>query len=746
MTLRSLRHDLLTIHASHSPSFEMPLRIILSPPPVDLDDGISSATLSPVTTSCKISSGINSPSPPHRQSSQDSTSLLSPGGTDASQNSSSGASRLRSVSSPTDDGSTEGSSFSQMGAGYDTFNPMFPYRGGTSKNDSSATSSNSPSVKDPLGRKQPTALPSYLKIPTLIPSAYASPTSSEPSSPHPADRATMEDEFGSSFEGQPLSTSQQLTPAVTSQTNRHALGGSAAVAILNTEDVLLAPGEAGKVTSPLIDDADSSHDTEPAKEVLTKDHIADTTSSSERSIAATISSTASDQSGDQRQNNSRTPTPTPGSMGSGRAMTPTEAKPGTISSLSSSKSNEATRLAQAALAASNNDQTRRPSLQLYTGTESGTATPALPIGLTSAPSSALTPAIPTYGSDNTSESSPTTPLTKETNNLKLTLPETTPTAKEPVRGHSVTTPSKGEHRTRGHVASPSHQRQDSVPLVPIVVKWRGGGKEVFVTGTFANEWRSKILLRKTPTSTGKRPEYSCVLHLAPGTHRLKFIVDDRWRVSRDLSTASDGEGNLTNYIEVAHTGPAHPGPLSAPGEDLLAPGEEDEEKRKKQGLSAHKAATDLVEEARRAEALQRGNLLDVFGEDKIRHEERWMQDIPPSIAKAQASEEAYRNELEAFQATESKSSRHHSNRDAPAPPSDVPIPPTLPRQLEKVILNSTSAAVLGTVDDNSVLPAPNHAVLHHLTASAIKSGVIATGCTVRYRKKYITTVYYRAAS
>ncbi|PWN34739.1 AMPKBI-domain-containing protein [Meira miltonrushii] len=725
----------------------MPLRIILSPPPVDIDDGLSSATLSPITASCKLSSGIASLSSPHRQSSQDSTSLLSPGGTDASHTSSSGASRLRSVSSPVDDGSTEGSSFSQVGPGYDSYNPMFPYRGGTAKNDSSATSSNSPSIRDPLGRKQPTALPSYLKIPTLIPSAYASPTSSEPSSPHPADRVTMEDDFGSSMEGQPPSASQQLTPAVTTQTNRHALGGSAAVAILNTEDVLLAPGEAGKVTSPLMDESDSSRDIELEKEGLTKEHTADSTSTSERSIAATISSTASDQSTDQRQNNSRTPTPTPGSMGSGRAMTPTEAKSGTLTSLSSSKSTEAARLAQAALAASNTDQMRRPSLQLYTGTESGAATPALPIGLTSAPSSALTPAIPTYGSDNTNESSPTTPLTKETNSLKLTLPETTPTAKEPVRGHPVTTPPKGEHRSQGHVTSPSHQRQSSVPLVPIVVKWRGGGKEVFVTGTFANEWRSKISLRKSPTSTGKRPEYSCVLHLAPGTHRLKFIVDDRWRVSRDLSTASDGEGNLTNYIEVAHTGPAHPGPLSAPGEDLLAPMEEDENKGKKQGLSAHKAAVDLLEEARRAEALQRGNLLDVFGEDKVRHEERWTQEIPPSIVKAQASEEAYRNELEAFQASsESKSSRHHNSRDAPAPPVDVPVPPTLPRQLEKVILNSTSAAVLGTVDDNSVLPAPNHAVLHHLTASAIKSGVIATGCTVRYRKKYITTVYYRAAS
>lgn len=726
----------------------MPLRILLSPPTVDFDDGVCT-TLLPITTNYKSKSGITSPSPPHRQSSQDSATLLSPGGTDASHTSNSSASRLRSVSSPIDDGSTEGSSFSHVGAGYDTYNPMFPFRGGT-KNDASATSSNTSSMKDPLGRKQPTALPSYLKIPTLIPSAYASPTSSEPSSPHLADRVAMDQEYGSSFEGQPLSTSQQLTPAMSTQTNRHGLGGSAAVAILNTEDVLIAPGEAGKVSSPLMEDADSSQDTESSKAVtatLSQDDPADRTSTSDHSIAATISSTASDPSVDQRQNTSRTPTPTPGSMGSGRAMTPTETRPGGLSSLSSSKSTEAVRLAQAALAASNSDHTRRPSLQLYTGTESGAATPALPIGLTSAPSSAFTPAIPTYGTDQNIDSSPTTPLTKETNNLKLTLPETTPTAKEPLRGHSFATPAKGESRTQGKTTSPSHQRQSSVPLIPIVVQWRGGGKEVFVTGTFANEWRSKILLRKNPTSSGKRPEYSCVLHLAPGTHRLKFIVDDRWRVSRDLSTASDGEGNLTNYIEVAHTGPAHPGPLSAPGEDLLAPLEDDEEKRKKQGLSAHKAATDLVEEARRAEALQRGNLLDVFGEDKVRHEERWTQEIPPSIVKAQASEENYRNELEVFQAnSESKSSRSHHNRDAPLPPNDVPVPPTLPRQLEKVILNSTSAAVLGTVDDNSVLPAPNHAVLHHLTASAIKLGVIATGCTVRYRKKYITTVYYRAAS
>ncbi|KAF8516806.1 5'-AMP-activated protein kinase beta subunit, interation domain-containing protein [Hysterangium stoloniferum] len=46
-------------------------------------------------------------------------------------------------------------------------------------------------------------------------------------------------------------------------------------------------------------------------------------------------------------------------------------------------------------------------------------------------------------------------------------------------------------------------------------------------------------------------------------------------------------------------------------------------------------------------------------------------------------------------------------------------------------------------DDSSVLPVPNHVVLHHLGTSAIKNGVLAVSDTTRYNKKYITTIYYK---
>lgn len=75
----------------------------------------------------------------------------------------------------------------------------------------------------------------------------------------------------------------------------------------------------------------------------------------------------------------------------------------------------------------------------------------------------------------------------------------------------------------------------------------------------------------------------------------------------------------------------------------------------------------------------------------------------------------------------------------------VPQPPTLPRILDKVILNSEPRRTwddpsnVNPLDDNSILPVPNHVVLNHLTASAIKNGTLGVGTTTRYRKKVITT-------
>lgn len=636
--------------------------------------------------------------------------------------------------------------------------------------------------KDPLGRMQPAALPSYLKIPTLIPSAYASPNSSAPSSPSTHDDGVRwsDEAVGSGGPSAALNASKRSGAA----------GGTAAAAILNTEDVVILPGTASKVSSP--NEVVAEESGEPKTPTSSTANIAP---SSPEALAKADGQGEEREEGEAEANeessgsaagpNSRTSTPTPGDFGGARAMTPTGRRPDGLTTLTSVSTPSGTD-------GQTESTARKTGAKLFMGSESGSNTPAFPPP--KAPSSATTkPAsIPSMSAAD-QETGPTTPTPgssqRQDPNLRIAMPPSqsvgsmrAAASSAHARGSSLTPTNRYPH------APPVMTPRDHPMLMPIVVTWRGGGKEVFVTGTFANEWRSKILLRR---SQHNKKDHSCVLHLPPGTHRLKFIVDDRWRVSRDLSTAVDGEGNLTNYIEVAHLGPAHPGPLSAPGEDLIED-EREAQRRRRQGAAplsdspatpkvpsndlelrpdtspttpsagrgasaaaaggmrrSHGPTLDLLEEARRAEALRRGDLLEVFGEDKESAQEVWTQEIPESIISAQAREEAIRIEQEGG-ASESPLRRRRSRSHDGAEPddddgdrhrgaeADLPAPPALPRQLEKVILNSGPAAVSNaqsSVDDNSVLPAPNHAVLHHLTASAIKSGVIATGCTTRYRKK-----------
>lgn len=49
-------------------------------------------------------------------------------------------------------------------------------------------------------------------------------------------------------------------------------------------------------------------------------------------------------------------------------------------------------------------------------------------------------------------------------------------------------------------------------------------------------------------------DFTTVLNFLPGTHYLKFIVDDEWKCSNELLTGPDPDGNLVNYIEVSSQG------------------------------------------------------------------------------------------------------------------------------------------------------------------------------------------------
>lgn len=238
-------------------------------------------------------------------------------------------------------------------------------------------------------------------------------------------------------------------------------------------------------------------------------------------------------------------------------------------------------------------------------------------------------------------------------------------------------------------------------LVPTLVSWNGGGKDVYVTGTFAEHgWKTRMKLEKSTH------DFSLLLNLPPGTHRVKFIVDGHWRCSNDLQTATDGDGNLVNWLEV----------------EVPRTGDADEDWAV-------------------AQWAQKAYAAEVDDDDPS----IWTSEIPPALIHFQELEErgittppdeVPPKELHAF--------HEHQKQIL----SLLPLPPTLPRHLEKVILNTTPKELDSTVggaagDDNSILPVPNHVVLNHLTASAIKNGTLAVGTTTRYKRKYISTIYFK---
>ncbi|KAI7853937.1 5'-AMP-activated protein kinase beta subunit, interation domain-containing protein [Circinella umbellata] len=205
--------------------------------------------------------------------------------------------------------------------------------------------------------------------------------------------------------------------------------------------------------------------------------------------------------------------------------------------------------------------------------------------------------------------------------------------------------------------------------VPTMISWSQGGNSVYVTGTF-NGWKHKIKLVKSTQ------DFATVLELPPGTHRLKFIVDDEWKCSNEMETATDPDGNLVNYLQVI-----------------------DDENE------------DSIEELGGGSGIDR---VDTRSRSSTPTSE-YTSEIPPDLlALAQSL------------STEEGQGENNANVEWDQQP-----PPSLPPHLEKVLLNSQNLSD----EDNSVLPEPNHVTLNHLYASSIKDNVMALSTTTRYRKK-----------
>ncbi|KAI5962283.1 uncharacterized protein KGF55_003359 [Candida pseudojiufengensis] len=105
---------------------------------------------------------------------------------------------------------------------------------------------------------------------------------------------------------------------------------------------------------------------------------------------------------------------------------------------------------------------------------------------------------------------------------------------------------QNQHRTKQFK---SNNHNDNL-LIPIEIKWVNTNREnigkISIIGSFSN-WRDII---KLSPSINHPNEFITTINLPLGVHKLLYIINNEYRVSDQLPTATDQEGIFFNWFEV----------------------------------------------------------------------------------------------------------------------------------------------------------------------------------------------------
>uniref|UniRef100_A0A0B7BBF5 5'-AMP-activated protein kinase subunit beta-1 n=1 Tax=Arion vulgaris TaxID=1028688 RepID=A0A0B7BBF5_9EUPU len=100
-----------------------------------------------------------------------------------------------------------------------------------------------------------------------------------------------------------------------------------------------------------------------------------------------------------------------------------------------------------------------------------------------------------------------------------------------------------EERQRARNSSQQLSDGATNQLLPTVFRWQGGGKEVFVTGSF-NNWKTKIPMAKSQT------DFFTIVDLPEGEHQYKFLVDGQWLTHLTDPVANSEIGTKNSIMTV----------------------------------------------------------------------------------------------------------------------------------------------------------------------------------------------------
>jgi hypothetical protein len=226
---------------------------------------------------------------------------------------------------------------------------------------------------------------------------------------------------------------------------------------------------------------------------------------------------------------------------------------------------------------------------------------------------------------------------------------------------------------------------------------------------------------------------SAYIPLVPGTHHIKFIVDGDMKLSKDLPTAVDFTNILVNYIEVSpeevlpHGLEQHPDGTLKPSSETSKSLQQTPTQPRTVPPGVHPPQV-LPPTPKVSPTTAPPTIPSAIPEP------------PPDGSKpvpiAPGPPKEYHNVIPQFLLDLDEEEKSARFKRANASLNSLPPPPTLPMFLSRSILNGATPMK----DDSSVLIMPNHTVLNHLATSSIRSNVLATSATTRYKRKVRLTL------
>ncbi|CAH2076541.1 unnamed protein product, partial [Iphiclides podalirius] len=99
-----------------------------------------------------------------------------------------------------------------------------------------------------------------------------------------------------------------------------------------------------------------------------------------------------------------------------------------------------------------------------------------------------------------------------------------------------------ETRERSNTLTESTKDPDDIEVLPTVFKWEGGGKQVYISGTFT-DWKTIPMVKS-------HGDFVTIIDLPEGEHQYKYFVDGEWRHDPTVKVVDNEMGSKNNLVTV----------------------------------------------------------------------------------------------------------------------------------------------------------------------------------------------------